>query len=131
MGEQDEARAVPVIQADRDAAASCWPKDLSAIPNPTHLRSGIADGHYLVQAFARHRIAYANTAQGEEVAAECEQCHGEGKGVVPVEEPGDYLRDRLLNIAAICEAKGLLVEAAGLRDTANIVSEQFKKWIVQ
>jgi RecJ-like exonuclease len=59
----------------------------------------------------------------------CEEC--DGKGVVPVEEPGDYLRDRLLNIATICEAKGLHVEAAGLRDTANIVSEQFRKWIVQ
>lgn len=43
------------------------------------------------------------------------------------EQPGDYLRDRLRNIADICEAKGLLVEASGLRDTANIVSEQFRK----
>ena len=45
------------------------------------------------------------------------------------EQPGDYLRDRLLNIATICEAKALLIEASGLRDTARIISEQFRKLI--
>lgn len=43
------------------------------------------------------------------------------------EQPGDYLRDELLNIAAICEAKALHVEAASLRSTAAIVSEQLRK----
>ena len=46
------------------------------------------------------------------------------------EKPGDYLRDGLLNIAAICEAKALHVEAASLRSTAAVVSEQFRKWPV-
>lgn len=43
------------------------------------------------------------------------------------EQPGDYLRDRLRNIANICEAKGLLIEASGLRDTASIISGQLRK----
>ncbi len=43
------------------------------------------------------------------------------------EQPGDYLRDGLLNIATICEAKALHVEAASLRSTARIVSEQLRK----
>lgn len=43
------------------------------------------------------------------------------------EQPGDYLRDNLLNIAAICEAKGLFVEASSLRNTAAIVSDQLRR----
>tara|TARA_R110002012_G_scaffold16958_23_gene64580 strand:+ start:4040 stop:4381 length:342 start_codon:yes stop_codon:yes gene_type:complete len=54
-------QALPVIQADRDAAADQY-RYLSATGMPM-MRAGKMDGNSLVQAFAAHRLA--STAQPE------------------------------------------------------------------
>lgn len=50
---------VPVIQDDREAAASgyfCWIASNPVVPNK--MLSGVLDEHSMVQAFARHRIKF-------------------------------------------------------------------------
>lgn len=53
------AGEVTVTQADREAAAKCHEKSCYEIVRiqGVQCRNGYADGDYLVQAFARHRIA--------------------------------------------------------------------------
>lgn len=59
-----------VTQADREAAASAYYAWIG--PNPTipqKITSGRADGHTMVQAFARHRIASMPVTQSDEFDA--------------------------------------------------------------
>jgi hypothetical protein len=48
----------PVTQDDRDAAGNLWKH--SGTPSASDVRDGKADGHYLVQALALHRLAALN-----------------------------------------------------------------------
>jgi hypothetical protein len=54
--------SVPVVQADREAAASAYFAWISGNPvMPRKMRAGEADDHSMVQAFARHRLAHVPT----------------------------------------------------------------------
>lgn len=60
-----EARALPVIQADRDAAGSLIPLCFGASAIwQSNVRAGYYDDGEIVQAFARHRLATAEAASG-------------------------------------------------------------------
>lgn len=66
--ERTERERVEVTQADRDAAAEMLAhrgKEIVA----ANIAAGSADGHHMVQAFARHRLA-ALRAQGQDERAE-------------------------------------------------------------
>jgi len=59
---------VPAIQADREAAASGYYAWIGSMPViPAKMRAGEADDHSMVQAFARHRIAFSATRSVSEV----------------------------------------------------------------
>ncbi len=50
----------PVIQADREAAASAYFAWISGTPViPNKMLAGEADDHSMVQAFARHRVIHS------------------------------------------------------------------------
>ncbi len=57
---------LPVTQADREAAASVADYTWSRTDH-THLRNGMGDRGYLVQAFARHRLAHRTPAPAGDV----------------------------------------------------------------
>lgn len=60
-----EARALPVIQADRNAAGSLVPLCFGASAIwQSNVRAGYYDDGEIVQAFARHRLATAEAASG-------------------------------------------------------------------
>ena len=61
MTDMDES-AVEATQADRDAAADTL-FVVDSDPFVEHIREGFEDDSYLVQAFARHRIAAMPTAE--------------------------------------------------------------------
>lgn len=73
--------AVSVTQADREAAASgyfAWIGSNPVIPNK--MRSGEADGHSIVQAFARHRTAAQPEREAVLEGWLVERLSGEGYG---------------------------------------------------
>ena len=62
MNPQDEA--LSVTQADRDAAADTL-FHVDGDPFVAHIRDGMEDDSYLVQAFARHRLSHSTPGDAE------------------------------------------------------------------
>lgn len=69
-------------------------------------------------------VPTAHNLDGDDLCFACcnKWAHGEGIAAADDDEGAEYIPNRLRNYATICEAKGLLVEASGLRDFANILS---------
>lgn len=111
----DRPMGIEVTQADRDALNAAWNEYACHMGDPDGKDDAEAALDAAAAIIARHRqssIASLTEDVGDD------------------EQPGDYIRDELMNIAAICKAREMHVEAASLRSTAAVVSEQFRKMSV-
>ena len=142
----DGAALLPVTAADTELVAAIF-EEFGALSGLTieHIRRGLYNGDKVMQMVASHRQPHSlyqgrcimtskDTALPQAARAASLRPQPASpfsqSGIANAdddEQPGDYLRDQLLNIAEICKAKALYVEAASLRSIAAIVSEQLGK----
>lgn len=75
----ESERGVAVTQADREAAASAYYAWISGNPViPRKMTACDADGHSMVQGFARHRLAAIDECANE-LATYCKRMNEAGK----------------------------------------------------